>query len=237
MFPDGPGEDGCIDPDEVVLVEEVVDRLLHLVANLQARPLEGRPEPEVAVVQEKVHPVLLGLNGVVLRQGENVQPADSELVPPRSPIVGLHRPRYPHGAFLGEVPQGLPHRLRELLLQEDALDDPRSIPHHREGHLPMTTGGLHPAGQGHGLAFVGAEVTNLGSVGGHGGGWGSGNEGVGWEPGVGLDADFGWTIRPREGRPRKWASEVGQLPWSRSAGGLFAPFPFYPRRLLTPLVP
>ena len=44
--------------------------------------------------------------------------------------------------------------------------------------------------QGHGLAFVGAEVTNLGSVGGHGGGWGSGNEGVGWEPGVGLDADF-----------------------------------------------
>jgi hypothetical protein len=66
---DGRRQDGRVRPDEVALVEEVVDRLLDLVADAQDRHLPRAAQPEVPVVEEEVDAVLLRLDGIVRRTG------------------------------------------------------------------------------------------------------------------------------------------------------------------------
>jgi len=58
-FADRPGEDRRVHQDEMPLVEEVADRLDHLVAHPRDRHLAPAAEPEVAVLEQERGPVLL----------------------------------------------------------------------------------------------------------------------------------------------------------------------------------
>src|SRR5207248_10309584 len=49
---DRPGEDRRVDQDEMPLVEEVADRLDHLVADPRDRDLAPAAEPEMAVLEQ-----------------------------------------------------------------------------------------------------------------------------------------------------------------------------------------
>ncbi len=59
-----PGQDGGVDPNEIPVVEEIMDGLLHLGPDLEPRSLLGGAQPEVPVIQEELDPVLLGLDRV-----------------------------------------------------------------------------------------------------------------------------------------------------------------------------
>src|SRR2546426_11640983 len=58
-FADRPGEDRRVHQDEMPPVEEVADRLDHLVANPRDRDLAPAAEPEVTVLEQERGPVLL----------------------------------------------------------------------------------------------------------------------------------------------------------------------------------
>ena len=47
-----------------------IERLFDLVTNAQTRTLDAGPKPEMAMIQEEFHPVLLGLDRVLLRSSE-----------------------------------------------------------------------------------------------------------------------------------------------------------------------
>ncbi len=67
LLADGAGEDRRIQAHEVPLAEELPDPEDHLVADPHDVPRAGGSQPEVTVVEEEIDPVLLGTDGIVLR--------------------------------------------------------------------------------------------------------------------------------------------------------------------------
>jgi len=63
VLADGAREDRRVDQDEATLVEEIADRLNHLVAHAGDRHLAPRAEPEVTVLEQVGGAVLLGVIG------------------------------------------------------------------------------------------------------------------------------------------------------------------------------
>src|SRR5690349_5099695 len=63
-FADGAGEDWSVDEGEIALVKKVADRLLDFRPDFRDRTLAGRAKPEVTIVEQKIDPVLLRLDGI-----------------------------------------------------------------------------------------------------------------------------------------------------------------------------
>src|SRR2546422_11442150 len=84
-------EDRRVDQDEVPLVEEVPDRLDHLVAHTRDRDLAPAPQPEVAMFEQERGAVLFRGDGEIDAGSENHQVGGGELDAARGARVGAHR--------------------------------------------------------------------------------------------------------------------------------------------------
>jgi hypothetical protein len=73
------GENGCIDQREPFAVHELAERRHDLRAHAEDRLLARRSEPEVAVVHEEIHPVLLGRDRVVARERHHLEARKPQL--------------------------------------------------------------------------------------------------------------------------------------------------------------
>src|SRR5690606_31771021 len=160
-LPDRAGEDRRVDAYELTLVEEVDDRLLDLVAHTQDRPLLAGTQPQMAVVEEEIDAVFLGLDRVLLGEVDDLEILDGHLVPARCARVLADLARHPHARLLRERREGLPDRSGDLFLQQYPLHDPGPVAHHDEGDLAMRTCGLYPTPHGDGLAHVAREMSNV----------------------------------------------------------------------------
>lgn len=145
MLADRTGQDRRVDAHEVTLVEEVVDRLLHLRAYPKAGSLKGRSQPQMPVVEEEIDPVLLGLDGVLLRGGDEFDAAHAEFVPTRRACVLLHLAGHGDHRLLRERLLKVPRRRVHLALHQHALQHPGAVPDDGERHLAVTPGRLDPA--------------------------------------------------------------------------------------------
>src|SRR2546425_574833 len=84
-------EDRRVDHDEVPLVEEVPDRLDHLVAHPRDRDLAPAPQPEVAMFEQERGAVLFRGDGEIDAGSENHQVGGGELDAAGGARVGAHR--------------------------------------------------------------------------------------------------------------------------------------------------
>ena len=144
VLADGAREDGRVDADEAPVVEEVVDGLLDLVAHAQAGALLRRAEPQVPEVQEEVHPVVFGLDGIVLAGTYQAQGPHLHLVSAGRPGLRADLAGERDAGLLRETAVQLPHLLRSLLLHDHALHHARTVAQIQEGHLSVHTSALHP---------------------------------------------------------------------------------------------
>src|SRR5207249_9503691 len=85
-------QDRGIDEDEIALVEEVPDRLADLAADAQESVLLRRTEPEVAMIQEEIGPVLLRGDRVVVRLLVHGDRGQLHLIAAGSAVVPADRP-------------------------------------------------------------------------------------------------------------------------------------------------
>ena len=136
----GSRQDRRVDPDELALVEEVRDRLLHLRADAQHGVLLRRAHPEVAQVHEEVDAVLLRRDRVVLRLAQDLDGRRRHLVPARGALVLAHGSGDPERAFLGRALGGIPHFGRDIGARHDALEVPGSVADDEE--LDLSRGAL-----------------------------------------------------------------------------------------------
>ena len=168
-FADGAGEDGGVDADEIALVQEVVDALLHLGADAQAGALGRGAQPEMPVIEQELDAVLLGLDGEVPGRAQQPHVLHKKLVAARRACVLLHRAGDRHAGFLRECAAELPGFGGELLAQHDALCHAGAVAHHQEGNPAVDAHVLHPAAYRDAPAGAGAEFAYDGFGGSHGG--------------------------------------------------------------------
>ena len=78
------GKDRCVAEDEAALVEEVPDGSNDLVTDPQDRVLSPGPQPEMAVIHQKLDAVLLRADRIVMGQLDDAQGPHIQFVDPRS---------------------------------------------------------------------------------------------------------------------------------------------------------
>src|SRR5207249_2472241 len=105
---DRAGEDGRVDQDEVALVEEVADRLDHLVAHARDGDLAAAAQPQVAMFEQEGGAVLLWRDGEVVARSDDLQVRGGELDAARRARVGPHGARDLDRGLLGELRERLP---------------------------------------------------------------------------------------------------------------------------------
>src|SRR5688500_8075329 len=140
---------------EVTLVEEIANSLLGLVAHAGNRPLTGRSQPEVAVVEKKVDPVLLGLDRIIdWARSQDGQAANTELVTTRRAGIRLDLALHFDAGFLGEAAERFPSFRRHGVLHDDSLQEACAIAHHDESDLAGRPEMVDPTPDAHGFASM-----------------------------------------------------------------------------------
>ena len=163
-FADRAGQDRRVDPHEVTLVEEVVDRLLDLGAHLEAGPLHVRTQPQMPVVEEEFDAVLLRLDRELRAGADQLDRGNGQLVSARRARVGAHEAAQRDAALLRQRGGQLPDLGRKLRLDQDALHDTRPVAQHHEGDARVDAQGGDPAGDGDGFADVAGQVADQSAV-------------------------------------------------------------------------
>jgi hypothetical protein len=156
-----------------------VDPLLDFVADDGDRPLPRAAEPEVAVVEEEVDPVLLRLDRVIQgARAEHLDIGDGELVPPGRAGVLADLAGDREGGLEGQLSEPLPDVRRDGVLGYDRLQHPSAVAEDDEGDLPLGPQVDHPAPDGHRGAGAAGELGDADERCGHGGGGGGRAPGV-----------------------------------------------------------
>src|SRR6266545_4444040 len=151
-FADRAGEDRRVDEDEAALVEEVADRLDHLVAHAGDGHLVPAPQPQVAVLEQEGGAVLLGRDWEIVARSDDLQVRGRELDAARRAPVGAHDAADFERRLLREPAERLPGRVRHVALGENRLQVARAVADDDERDLPARAGGHHPAADGDRLA-------------------------------------------------------------------------------------
>src|SRR5690606_36741664 len=121
---------------ETPLVEEVVGRLLQLVAYAHDRHLARRAQPEVANVEQEVDAVFFWLDRIIQRaRSDQRELRDAEFDAARRARIGLHLAAHRERTLKREVLESLPGLGADLRLHDDALQEARAIAHGHEGDL------------------------------------------------------------------------------------------------------
>ncbi len=135
-FTDGAGQDRRVHVDEAAVVEEVADRLDDLVPHPHDRHLPRRSKPEVAVLEQKVDPMLLELDRIVIAGRANqFQVTQRELESPGGARIIAHCSRDPEAGFVGELVESCPDFRAHVALAQHRLHDPGAVPYDQERDL------------------------------------------------------------------------------------------------------
>jgi hypothetical protein len=146
---------------KAALVEEIVNRLDHHVADPGDGDLLPAPEPEVAVLEEELGPVLLGRDGKVGRGAQDLEIGRGQLEAARGAGVLPDQTGHRYRGLLGQRAKRSPDRVGYFLAGEDRLERPGAVAQHQECDLAAGAGGDHPAPQNHGAADVAAELVDV----------------------------------------------------------------------------
>ena len=119
----------------------------------------------MAVIEEELHPMLLGLDGVLLAPTEERQLRDRDLVTSRCAFVRPHDPRQLDAALLRERPGQRPELVPDLRPDDHPLHQPRPVAESQEGDPSVHPERIDPAGDGDGFAGVAGKIADFG----HGG--------------------------------------------------------------------
>ena len=115
----------------------------------------------MAMVHEELDTVLLGLDGVLLRAVEDLEPDEAKLISARGARVRPDRSAHRDRGLLRELNGFLPSLFPHLLSGHHALDDPGPVADERERDLPVRAEPLHPSGNRHLVPLVSVEVPDL----------------------------------------------------------------------------
>ena len=135
----GRREDRRIGEDEAATVEEVTNRIDHFVADAQDRLLARRAQPEVTAVHQVVDAVFLRRDRIVLRFGDDLEPADIELEPAWRSRVRPRRPGDGNRALLRQVVGAREGVLADCRFRHDALKEPGAVAQRQEVNLSART--------------------------------------------------------------------------------------------------
>ena len=156
-FADGAGEDGSVDVNEPLVVEEVVDRPDDLVPDAHDRDLPRAPQPQVAVLEEEIDAVLLGLDRKVGRRAQDFEVRPGEFDAGGRAGIGAHEPRHGDARLVPHGGQRLPHLGRDLVAHEDALDLVRAVAKHEKGDLAAGAEAPNPSAEADFLPDAGGQ--------------------------------------------------------------------------------
>ena len=132
---DRRGEDRRIDAQEAALVEEVVDRLLDLVADDGDGALSRRAQPEVPVVEQEIDAVLLRLDRIVERaRADDREVSHADLEPARRARLGTRFASNLDGRLRGQLGEARPDVARPGPSRTPS-GRPRAVAQHGEGDL------------------------------------------------------------------------------------------------------
>ena len=132
----------------------------HFVPDAQDGLLAGGAQPQVAVVHEKPHAVLLGGDGVFLGDEHRGEPGDLQLEAARGPGLGLDQAGEGQGRLQGEAVEGGEIRIREPALHQDPLGHTGAVPNDDKTDLAAGAQVRDPTLEGHHLAHVPAQAVD-----------------------------------------------------------------------------
>ncbi|MBP2647963.1 MAG: hypothetical protein H6Q77_1587 [Gemmatimonadetes bacterium] len=167
LLADGAGEDRRIHQHEVALVEEVADRLHHLVPHPRDRHLAPAPEPQVPVLEQELGPVFLGRHREIDAPAQQLEARHRELDARRRARILPYHPGHRHRRLLRQGQEQRPGIVADFPLGEHALHVARTVAQHEEGDLPARSRGHDPPAERHRLAHVAREFVDVSAC--HGG--------------------------------------------------------------------
>ena len=141
-------EDRRVAEDEVALVEEVANRVDHLVPHAQDRLLPRRADPEVTPIEQVVDAMFLRRDGEVVRFVMDVEADDVDLVAARRARVGAHGAGHRERRLLREVVGLLERLLADGRLRHHRLDEAAAVAHLEEVNLPARAAVVQPSVDG-----------------------------------------------------------------------------------------
>ena len=134
-FAGGGGKDRRIHQDKPALPEKIPAGPDDFVPNPQDRLLPGAADPQMAVVQEKIHPMLLVGDGVFLGDGQRLHRTQIQFKPARSPGFGPYQTRHRQRGLLGQSVKGGEVGLGNLPFHHHALHQAGPVPQDEKPHL------------------------------------------------------------------------------------------------------
>ncbi len=149
-FADSACDDGAVDQEEIVVAEIFSPRPDDVVSHRHDRSLSLASQPEVAVIQKKIDPVIFFPYGVFLIWiVKNLKIGDGQFHSGRGSVVGSHRTGNLDGCLNPEFFRVFKCFLGDFLLHHDGLYESRSVPNLKEVNLPGTSFVVHPAFDDH----------------------------------------------------------------------------------------
>ena len=152
------GEDGGVYEGEAPLVEVVPAGLNHGASDLKYGVLADRAQPEVAVVHEEGHPVLLGTDGVARGELDHIERLDPQLVADGASGIGPNVADHHEARLLSDGVGALKDLRAHVGPGDHALDRPRAVPHLEKVELSRGALAIEPAFEGDGSALVAGYV-------------------------------------------------------------------------------
>src|SRR5688572_3155414 len=133
---DGGGQDRGINAKKPALIEEIMNRLLDLVAHPGDGALAAAAKPEVSVVEQEVDAVLLRLDGIVRRaRTDDIETEGAHLQPAGRARVFSYLPSDGNRSLDGQLLEPLPHFRRHAVLDDHRLKHSRAVAQHDECDL------------------------------------------------------------------------------------------------------
>ncbi len=143
------GQDGRVHVDEAVQFEPLADGRDDSAAHAQDGPLAGHADPQVAVVEGKIHAVLFERHRVILGGGlDDFYLLDADLIPTGDSgcaLVLAHRSADDDGGFLRQTGELVEERLGQVAFERHTLDEAASISYQKEDQFAFVGAAVDPA--------------------------------------------------------------------------------------------
>ncbi len=152
------GQDGCIHVDEAILLEPLTNGRDDRGAHAQDGPLAGHADPQMAVVEGKIHALFFERHRVVFAgQLDDFDILDANLVATRDAggaLVFPHRTGDDHRGFLRQAGELVENSFGQVAFESHALHETGTIPHEQENQLAFIGAVVDPALDGDFLAGI-----------------------------------------------------------------------------------
>ena len=160
----GGGENRCVEENESSRIEEFPDRPDHLVAYPQYRVCPAGAEPEVTTVHQKIDAVLLGSDGIVVRNMYDLEVAHVHLKAARGALLLPDPSCQGERSLLGQLIEPGKHVLGDAPLHHHPLEVAGAVAEDRETYLAARALVIQPALDRDGFSLVRRQVFDINAV-------------------------------------------------------------------------